>query len=103
MVVFTSDVLPFREPVAIAASTLVAAVFNPLRKRVQRTVDRRFNRTRYQAETVVATFATHLRQGVDLDTVQGELADAVHRAFEPARISVWLTPLGTVSGREEQR
>jgi hypothetical protein len=104
VVVFTSDVLPFREPVAIAASTLVAAaVFNPLRKRVQRTVDRRFNRTRYQAETVVATFATHLRQGVDLDTVQGELTDAVHRAFEPAHVSVWLTPLGAVSGREEQR
>jgi hypothetical protein len=104
VVVFTSDVLPFREPVAVAASTLVAAaLFNPLRKRVQRMVDRRFNRTRYQAETVVATFATRLRQTVDLETVQGELTDAVHRAFEPTHISVWLTPAGAVSGREEPR
>jgi hypothetical protein len=104
VVVFASDVLPFREPVAVAASTLVAAaLFNPLRKRVQRMVDRRFNRTRYQAETVVATFATRLRQTVDLDTVQGELTDAVHRAFEPTQISVWLTPAGAVSGQEEPR
>jgi hypothetical protein len=87
----------------IARSRRAAPVAAALRKRVQRVVDRRFNRTRYQAETVVATFAIRLRQTVDLDTVRGELTEAVHRAFEPAHISVWPTPAGAISGREEPR
>ena len=70
---------------AVAASTLAAAaLFNPLRRRVQQAVDRRFNRARYDAEAVVAAFTARLRQTVDLDTVQGDLVGVVHQAFQPA-------------------
>ena len=75
----------------MAAATLVAAaLFNPLSRRVQLAVDRRFNRARYDAEMVLADFTARLRETVDMDTVRADLADAVNRAFEPASISVWL-------------
>jgi hypothetical protein len=91
LVLLATQVLPFRAPVAVAASTLAAAaLFNPLRRRVQRIVDRRFNRARYDAETVVATFSGRLRGAVDLDTVRDDLVGAVHQAFQPAHVSVWL-------------
>ena len=77
----------------MAPSTLAAAaLFNPLRRRVQRAVDRRFNRARYNAEAIVAAFTARLHGTVDLDTVRDDLADAVHRAFQPAHVSVWLPP-----------
>jgi hypothetical protein len=96
LVVLATVVLPFKSSVAVAASTLVvAALFNPLRKRVQHTVDRRFNRARYNAETIVAAFTARLRQTVDLDTVRGDLARVVHEAFQPAHVSVWLPGAGT--------
>jgi hypothetical protein len=91
LVILATDVLPVKTPVAVAAATLAAAaLFNPLRKRVQRKVDRRFNRSHYNAEAVVSAFTARLRQTVDLETVQGELLDTVHHAFEPAHASVWL-------------
>ena len=91
LVVLATQVLPFKEPVAVAASTLVAAaLFNPLRRRVQHGVDRRFNRARYNAEAVVAAFHTRLRRTIDPDTVRGDLVGTVHQAFEPAHVSVWL-------------
>ena len=95
LVVLATNVHPFKTPVAVAASTLVAAaLFNPLRRRVQRAVDRRFNRARYNAETIVAAFTARLRGTVDLDTVQGDLVAAVHQAFEPAHVSVWVAATG---------
>ena len=91
IVLLATVVLPFKSSVAVAASTLVAAaLFNPLRRRVQRAVDRRFNRARYNSEAVVAAFTARLRQTVDLDTVRGDLVSVVHDAFEPAHVSVWL-------------
>jgi hypothetical protein len=93
LVVLATQVLPFKEPVAVAAATLAAAaLFNPLRRRVQHRVDRKFNRARYNAEMVVAAFTARLRQSVDFDTVQGDLVNAVHEAFQPAHISLWFTP-----------
>ncbi|HJY74412.1 MAG TPA: hypothetical protein VJ347_21770, partial [Streptosporangiaceae bacterium] len=78
-------------PVAVACATLVAAaLFNPLRKRVQRIVDRRFNRARYDADKTVAAFAARLQDAVDLDAVQDDLAGVVHQALEPAHASVWI-------------
>jgi hypothetical protein len=53
-------------------------------------VDRRFNRARYNAEALVTAFNARLRQSVDLDVMQADLLGAVHQAFEPAHISVWL-------------
>ena len=91
VVTLVTKVLGFHTPVAVAASTLAAvALFNPLRVRVQRLVDRRFNRARFDAEATVATFATRLREAVDLDTVRAELLEVVNRAVEPAHASVWI-------------
>ena len=90
LVLLTSEVLPFRTPVAVAVATLAAAaLFNPLRRRVQRAVDRRFNRSRYDAEAVIAEFTVRLRGTVDLDAVRDDLTGVVHQAFEPAHVTVW--------------
>jgi hypothetical protein len=79
-------------PVAVAASTLAAAaLFSPVRRGVQRRVDRRFNRARYDADQTVAAFAARLKDAVDLDTVCEDLARVVQAALEPAHVSVWTT------------
>jgi hypothetical protein len=93
LILLATHVLPFRGPVAVAASTLVtAALFNPLRKRVQHLVDRRFNRSRYDAEAVVAAFTARLRHTVDLDAVHRDLVGVVGEAFQPTAVSMWLAP-----------
>jgi hypothetical protein len=75
----------------VAGSTLiVAALFHPLRRRVQRVVDRRFNRARYNADQIVTAFAARLQDAVDLGTVRDELANVVHTALEPDHLSVWI-------------
>jgi hypothetical protein len=77
-------------PVAVAAATLTAAaLFSPVRRRVQQLVDRRFNRARYDGDQTVAAFAARLKDAVDLDTVREDLACAVQTALEPAHLSVW--------------
>jgi hypothetical protein len=95
LVLLATRVLSFHAPVAVAASTLAAAaLFNPLRHRVQRAVDRRFNRARYDADQTVAAFAARLKDAVDLDSVQDDLAGVVQQALEPAHISVWVSQRG---------
>jgi hypothetical protein len=91
IVVLTTDVLSFSSPIAVAASTLAAAaLFSPIRARVQRLVDRRFNRVRYDADATVAAFSARLREAVDLDAVRTDLLDVVGRAVEPAHASIWI-------------
>jgi hypothetical protein len=91
IVLLTTRVLPFSSPVGVAASTLAAAaLFNPLRRRVQHLVDRRFNRARYDREALVALFGAKLRDAVDSETVVAELAGAAASSVEPAHISVWV-------------
>jgi len=91
VVTLATRVLPFPGSVGVAASTLIAAVlFNPVRKRVQRVVDRRFNRAHYDAEATVAAFVGRLRESVDLPSMEDELAATVHQAFEPTHVTVWL-------------
>jgi hypothetical protein len=92
LVLLATRVLSFHTPVVVAASTLaVAALFTPLRRRVQRVVDRRFNRARYDADKTVAAFAARLQDSVDLDAVQVDLAGVAHQALEPAHVSVWIS------------
>ena len=92
IVLLATRVVSITAPVAVAASTLAAAaLFNPLRRRVQRVVDRRFNRARYDAGRTVAAFAARLQDTVDLDSVRDDLAGVVQQALEPAHVSVWLS------------
>jgi hypothetical protein len=92
LVLLTTQVFRVHTPVAVAASTLAAAaLFNPLRRRVQRAVDHRFNRARYDADQTVAAFAARLKDAVDLDAVQNDLAGVVRKALEPAHVSVWVS------------
>jgi hypothetical protein len=92
LVLLATQVFGLHAPVAVAAATLAAAaLFNPLRARVQRTVDRRFNRARYDAEQTVAAFAARLKDVVDLDSVRNDLAGTVDRSLEPAHVSVWVS------------
>jgi len=92
LVLLATRVLSFHSTVAVAAATLAAAaLFNPLRQRVQLRVDRRFNRARYDADQTVAAFAARLKDAVDLDPVRDDLASVVQHALEPAHLSVWMS------------
>jgi hypothetical protein len=91
LVLLATQVLGFASPVAVAGSTLAAAaLFTPLRRRVQRIVDRRFNRARYDADAAVAAFATRLKGAVNLGSVRDDLVHTVGAALEPAQVSVWI-------------
>jgi hypothetical protein len=93
LVLLATEVFRFHSTVAVAAATLAAAaLFNPLRRRVQFAVDRRFNRARYDADQTVAAFAVRLKDAVDLDSVRDDLAGVVQEALEPAHLSVWVSP-----------
>jgi len=90
LVLLSTQVFRFHAPVAVAAATLAAAaLFSPVRRQVQRMVDRRFNRARYDAEATVAAFAARLKDAVDLDSVREDLASVVQAALEPAHVRVW--------------
>jgi MFS family permease len=90
LVLLATQVASVTTPVAVAASTLAAAaLFNPLRRRVQRMLDRRFNRSRYDADQMVAAFAARLKDAVDLDSIRNDLVGIIQQALEP--VHVWVS------------
>ncbi len=92
LVLLATEVLRIHALVAVAAATLgAAALFSPVRRRVQHAVDRRFNRARYDADQTVAAFAARLKDAVDLDAVRDDLAGVVSQALEPAHVSLWIS------------
>jgi hypothetical protein len=91
LVLLATQVLGFSSTWAVAGSTLAAAaLFTPLRRRVQRAVDRRFNRARYDADQTVAMFAARLQDAVDLDSVRADLVATMSDSLQPTHVSVWL-------------
>jgi hypothetical protein len=95
LILLATQVLRLHAPVAVAAATLAAAaLFTPVRQRVQQVVDRRFNRVRYNGDRMVEQFAAGLKDAVDLETVRADLAGAVSQALEPAHVSVWINERG---------
>lgn len=94
-IVLMQRVLPVtgNSDLAVAASTLaVAGLFQPLRMRVQSFIDRRFYRRKYDAAATLGEFSSHLRDHVDLDSLNRELVGVVGRTMQPAHVSVWLRP-----------
>lgn len=84
-----------QSPAAIVLSTLlIAALFTPLRRRVQAVIDRRFFRQKYDAQQVLAAFALTARDETDLDRLTGELQRVVGETMQPERIGVWLVDQG---------
>jgi hypothetical protein len=85
--------------VVAVATLLVAAVFQPARRRIQATVDRRFNRRRYDAARTIEQFSSRLHQQIDLSTLTAELLAVADRTVEPKMVSLWLRPPMERSGR----
>jgi uncharacterized membrane protein YidH (DUF202 family) len=92
LVLLATRALRVHTPVAVAAATLAAAaLFTPVRRRVQHRVDRRFNRARYDADQIAAAFAARLKDTVELSSVRDDLTGIVSRALEPSHVSVWIS------------
>jgi hypothetical protein len=94
-----SQLLGRSSSLVVAGATLaVAGAFQPVRRRVQRAVDRRFNRRRYDAAQTIQAFSARLREEVDLDTLTTELLAVVEQTMQPTQVSLWLRSPHAPSG-----
>lgn len=86
--------------ILVGSTLVVAALFHPLRRRIQQTIDRRFYRSKYDAARTIAAFSANLRQEVDLDQLREQLLTVVQETMQPASLSLWIRPLKQQASEE---
>ncbi len=92
VVTFLSQLVPVQGDFAVVISTLTAAaLFHPLRKRVQAVIERRFNRTRYDAQREIATFANRVRDTTDMATIESDVRSVIDRTMQPLTTAIWIS------------